>query len=671
MANSVGGLYVDLGLNSSDFQSGLRSAQGELQRFGNKAQGATASIGTAFAGLGRGLTAALGAAGIGAIGIATLADQVKRVVSEVSNLAAEAKMAGVAVETFQELRYAAQQAHVSFEALTDGLKELQLRADEFATTGKGSAAEAFQRIGYSAADLKDKLKDPPALFAEIIERIRELNKAAQIRVSDELFGGTGGEQFLRFLDLGRNSIARMRKEAQDTGQVLDEGMVKQAEEINRRFQALASTVDTTLKSAVLRLIDALRGLGPAMGEALNVVVDAPKVALAKTTQEVAGIRAQIDQLRQTHNLAAIGDLNTKLADAERRRDALAESVRELNRGLAMSGGENGTVLPPDGAPLPPQRPQGIAGSGVDVAGLATAAKAAQDLAKAYQTLIDSSRQRLADAQIELATIGMTTQAAAAYRFEQEAIAEATRNGITLTAAQKQELAGLAAQYGTVTGEIEKARDAQEQLNELRSAASGFFSDLRSGLSSGKSMAESFSDAVGNLSEKLLDMLQNKLLMQLFNSLPGFTSAGTVGTTTGASYVKAATGGAIRGPGSGTSDSIPAMLSNGEYVVNAASAKRYGAVLEAINSGRLRVPGFATGGSVGGPVARSGGGTAGAPKVTVNNYAAADGYEARTQSGGINGERLVVSIVRKATARGDMDQAQRLRFGSNTRKNVRG
>jgi hypothetical protein len=35
------------------------------------------------------------------------------------------------------------------------------------------------------------------------------------------------------------------------------------------------------------------------------------------------------------------------------------------------------------------------------------------------------------------------------------------------------------------------------------------------------------------------------------------------------------GGAVFGPGSGTSDSIPAMLSNGEYVIRAAAARSIG------------------------------------------------------------------------------------------------
>jgi hypothetical protein len=49
-------------------------------------------------------------------------------------------------------------------------------------------------------------------------------------------------------------------------------------------------------------------------------------------------------------------------------------------------------------------------------------------------------------------------------------------------------------------------------------------------------------------------------------------------------------GMVSGPGTSTSDSIPTMLSNGEFVINAASTRVYRPLLDAINSGaRVAAP----------------------------------------------------------------------------------
>ncbi|MFI0139634.1 hypothetical protein [Streptomyces luteogriseus] len=56
------------------------------------------------------------------------------------------------------------------------------------------------------------------------------------------------------------------------------------------------------------------------------------------------------------------------------------------------------------------------------------------------------------------------------------------------------------------------------------------------------------------------------------------------------------GGRVTGPGTETSDSIPAMLSAGEYVVRASSVRKYGErFMDAVNTGQLKVAGFAKGG----------------------------------------------------------------------------
>lgn len=72
-----------------------------------------------------------------------------------------------------------------------------------------------------------------------------------------------------------------------------------------------------------------------------------------------------------------------------------------------------------------------------------------------------------------------------------------------------------------------------------------------------------------------------------------TESINAGAAPGAAKAAYATGGHVRGPGTGTSDSIPAYLSNGEYVVKASSVRKYGTpMLDHINAGR-----FADGGLV--------------------------------------------------------------------------
>lgn len=67
-------------------------------------------------------------------------------------------------------------------------------------------------------------------------------------------------------------------------------------------------------------------------------------------------------------------------------------------------------------------------------------------------------------------------------------------------------------------------------------------------------------------------------------------------------VKKATGGYISGPGSSTSDSIPAMLSNGEYVLNASSVDAIGVDnLNRINAAGRNADAFVGGSTIGGSV----------------------------------------------------------------------
>src|SRR5206468_988513 len=84
---------------------------------------------------------------------------------------------------------------------------------------------------------------------------------------------------------------------------------------------------------------------------------------------------------------------------------------------------------------------------------------------------------------------------------------------------------------------------------------------------------------------LVDAL-NKANTDLLNAgtALGKTSVGLVQSAP----KKKALGGYISGPGTSTSDSIPLLTSNGEYVVNAAATAANRSVLDAINYGRATI-----------------------------------------------------------------------------------
>ncbi len=113
----------------------------------------------------------------------------------------------------------------------------------------------------------------------------------------------------------------------------------------------------------------------------------------------------------------------------------------------------------------------------------------------------------------------------------------------------------------------------------------------------------------------------------------------------------ATGGAIRGPGSGTSDSILARLSNGEFVLKAAAVRAYGVdYLHALNN--LRLPKFASGGLVANldiPALNTSGTSGGTVAATTGNgniiYLTIGGQ----QHGPLTAEDSVAKTLKRAAA----------------------
>ena len=131
---------------------------------------------------------------------------------------------------------------------------------------------------------------------------------------------------------------------------------------------------------------------------------------------------------------------------------------------------------------------------------------------------------------------------------------------------------------------------QQTSNQLAKDFSGAITDWITG-------AQSFGDAMKNILQQLISQLIQAAIYATIVAACTGGGGGFAARWKGAFGKGLATGGSVDGPGTGTSDSVPAMLSNGEYVLNAQAVDRLGVpFLNGLNTGRLR--GFASGGLVG-------------------------------------------------------------------------
>lgn len=117
---------------------------------------------------------------------------------------------------------------------------------------------------------------------------------------------------------------------------------------------------------------------------------------------------------------------------------------------------------------------------------------------------------------------------------------------------------------------------QDLNTEMEDAGVRAFDSLSDGLASAILGAQSLGDVARNVFQQLAAEILSATIKQ--------TIGQTIGSFLPGLAAGHADGGLIRGPGSGRSDSVPAMLSNGEFVVNARAASQNLALLSRINAG---------------------------------------------------------------------------------------
>jgi hypothetical protein len=165
--------------------------------------------------------------------------------------------------------------------------------------------------------------------------------------------------------------------------------------------------------------------------------------------------------------------------------------------------------------------------------------------------------------------------------------------------------------GIYGDDVPKALNSSEAAalrlnNALKGTSDAFSNSINGPLLDFETGAKNAGSAMRDFEQQfiksLLNMLNQALIVKpLLSGIGGFLGLGSAaalplpGSGSFIGPVMKAGGGIINGPGTGTSDSIHARLSDGEFVVKASATAQNRALLEAINGGRI--PRFADGGMV--------------------------------------------------------------------------
>jgi hypothetical protein len=255
----------------------------------------------------------------------------------------------------------------------------------------------------------------------------------------------------------------------------------------------------------------------------------------------------------------------------------------------------------------------------------------------FESATESAEKRIAGLKAEADAINLTAEARAKAKLAAEletvakqANAAAGLGANVVTAEQRAKIDELSTSYGKLIAQIEQAnsplatfaREAADVSKQLNQAAATGLNNLTTALTDvitgTKSAGDAFKAFANTVVQELVRIAVQKAIVGPIASgltgLFGFASGGEVGGK-GPLPAFAGGGGVISGPGTGTSDSILARVSNGEFIVNAQATARNRRLLEAINAG---MPGFANGGIVGVPNIT-------APKVGGDIYVDARSY----------------------------------------------
>ena len=191
------------------------------------------------------MVAAAGAAAVGAL--------IKKSLDAADSIGKMADTIGITTTALQELRYAASLSGISQEKLDSAMSGFAKKVGEL-RSNTGSLVTILKVMDSALLDNVRSASSVDAAFDMVIKRASELNNTMdRSALLAAAFGRAAGTQMAVLLRGGVEGLAAMRKEAHDLGLIMDESIIRQAEEANDELQRMSSVIKTQVTIAFAQL----------------------------------------------------------------------------------------------------------------------------------------------------------------------------------------------------------------------------------------------------------------------------------------------------------------------------------------------------------------------------------------------------------------------------------
>ncbi len=565
-------LLFRIGANGAGFRKAMAEASSSARRTGvdvkNSFSGAERMFGMAT-------NKVLGFAA--ALGVGFSLDKIRDTVGEVAKIGDSADRVGLTVEQFQQMGYAASQTGVDVGTMTDGLRQFVKLVGEAAGGSNNDFTRVLEANGVALRDSNGQMRGQMALLNDYADLIRNAkNEQDAIRLAVIAFGEQAG-MMVNTLRGGSDGLDKMAKSASDLGLVLSDDTVRAAQEMDGKFNEIVARMQKNWQGFVVYVGQTLEWLDAGIRREEQQRAEQQNAARAVAlANERSDIEAQI--LKLSEQRATVSGV---LADAERRQlDAQIKSLEaqrqkneEARKALGIAAAAASPLQPP---PPPPGNTGGNGGTRIWTTDDQERIKATQKVIEALTLQYDA--------------LGKTN-------LQKQIALELSKAQTTADTEQGKQIIELVTALSSADDAIQAVSDRMEDLRWRQDAAKEGFrfigDEAEDALTSILDRSQSASQALKQLAIDLAIAAAKALLLDegplagLFKSMstPSLSSAGNAALAGAAGGALFAGGGRVFGPGGPTSDSIPARLSNGEFVTNAAATRDWLPLLESINSGQ--------------------------------------------------------------------------------------